>query len=184
MPNYHRKSLRLPFHDYAGGGFYFITLCIEQRACLLGEIRESQVILNNIGEIIEEEWNKTPALRAEISLDAYVIMPNHFHAIVALNSSRQTNAFVGAHGSAPLSGRHPFRKAKSLSTLIAGFKGITSKHINSLRETPGAKVWQRNFHERVIRNEAELEKIRDYIMKNPANWNTDEENPTYLKQPT
>jgi REP element-mobilizing transposase RayT len=67
--------------------------------------------------------------------------------------------------------------------MIAGFKAMTSKRVNQLRGMPGEKLWQRNFHERIIRNEAELEKIRDYIMNNPANWNNDEENPAYSEQP-
>jgi REP element-mobilizing transposase RayT len=79
---------------------------------------------------------------------------------------------VGAHSSAP-SGRKP----RSLGSLIAGFKGITSKRINDARGTPGDPVWQRNYFERVIRNEGELQRIREYIAINPGRWADDQENP-------
>ena len=77
-----------------------------------------------------------------------------------------------AHGRAPL-----HRPAKSLGAFIAGFKSACTKRINEIRSTPGLPVWQRNYYERIIRNETELNAIREYIISNPAKWQEDEENP-------
>ncbi len=124
------------------------------------------------GEIVRQEWWQSAVLREELGLDAFVIMPNHIHTIVSI-LNRPRNESVGAHGRAPLLGRPP----RSLGSFIAGFKAATTRRINILRDTPGAAFWQRNYWERIIRDEDEMNRIRQYIIENPMRWEEDQENP-------
>lgn len=101
-----------------------------------------------------------------------VIMPDHFHGIVVVNDG-------GAHGRAPVhtkSNSKILREPRSLGSFVAGFKAVTSKRINLLGGTPGAKVWQRNYWERVVRDEKDLNRLREYIVQNPSNWGRNEDN--------
>jgi REP element-mobilizing transposase RayT len=138
--------------------------------------------LSAFGEIVAREWNRTPQIRAEVIVDAFVVMPNHMHAVIYICGD------VGAHGRAPLQalGSSPgvaFRKPRSLGSIVAGFKSATSKQICGMRGTPGASVWQRNYHDRIVRDDDELNRIRQYIIDNPANWAEDPENPLLLAPP-
>jgi REP element-mobilizing transposase RayT len=172
---YHRRSIRLPTHNYASPGAYFITIVTRDRECLFGDVTNGAVVLNPAGDVVAREWQRSAEVRKEISLDSFVVMPNHLHAIVHLRA-------VGAHGRAPLRTPRrddvPFRPPRSLGALVAGFKSSATKAVNILRDTPGVPVWQRNYFERTIRNQAELARIRQYIRDNPANWHADPENPS------
>jgi putative transposase len=172
-PRLHRGTLRLPDYDYTSAGGYHITLVTHERSCLFGEIPVDQMSLNSFGDIAREEWLRTPAIRPEIILDEFVIMPNHIHGIIFITES------VGAHGRAPLRSANQilFRPPGSLGSFVAGFKSITTKRINILRATPGMPVWQRNYYEHIIRDEQDLNRIREYINNNPLQWETD---PEYL----
>ena len=175
----HRRSIRLPHYDYANAGAYFVTICTHNRASLFGSIVDGQMQLNSIGRIVEEESLRSSVIRDEIELDAFVIMPNHFHGIVFIKNDRQSNATVGATGRSPLHhgkiSRGPAKK--SLGALMAGFKSSATKLINRMRNTPCTPVWQRNYYEHVIRNENDLDEIRQYINNNPANLAEDKYNP-------
>lgn len=203
-----RRSIRLKGHDYAGGGVYFVTIVTQGRACLFGDVVEGAVRLNRYGESVREEWEGSAQIRPEIRLDAYVIMPNHVHGIVVINADgspaasdgaragagadgvvahgvgRHVGAHhvgehaVGAHGRAPLRGLA--RPPRSLGSFVAGFKSAAAKRINQMRGTPGAAVWQRNFYEHVIRNDEDLNRLRQYIQDNPLRWAEDSENPHRL----
>ncbi len=178
-PQHRRRSIRLPDYDYAQPGAYFITICTSRRRCLFGEIVDSEMRLNAIGRIVEEEWHRSGEIRREIILDAFVVMPNHIHGII--NIGYVTT--VGATGGSPLDGPGPGRR--SLGSFVAGFKAATTMRINAFRRTPRQPVWQRNYYEHIIREERDLDPIRDYILSNPANWSNDRENPvmgTTLKQ--
>ncbi|MBD2306175.1 transposase [Chroococcidiopsis sp. FACHB-1243] len=168
-----RQSIRLRGYDYSQAGAYFITICTYQKECIFGEVMDCQMRLNKVGCIVAEECLRSPTIRPGIELDEWVIMPNHIHAIVIFTSSVRI-LDSGAHNNcAPLR-----RKPRSLSSLIAGFKSTTTKQINEIRQTPKISVWQRNYYERVIRNEASLNKIQQYIINNPFNWLHDLDNPT------
>ncbi|MFT3895312.1 MAG: hypothetical protein QM730_27115 [Anaerolineales bacterium] len=187
----HRASTRLQGFDYTLAGAYFITLVTFQRELLFGDITDGQMKLNRRGEIVQEEWFRSAGIRKEIRLffDEFVVMPNHIHGIVWIvdgnividtnvganeypNRIVNTNAVVGADGRPPLP--MPSRKLRSLGSFVAGFKSSVTKRIrNKLNETG---IWQRNYYDRIIRNEKELDNIRKYIETNPANWAKDEEN--------
>jgi putative transposase len=175
-----RRSVRLKSYDYAQAGAYFITLCTHGRACLFGEITNGAMHLNEWGEIVRDEWEKSSAIRVEIELDAFVIMPNHLHGIVCIvdpntiNGDRANRSFpdVGANGRSPLSRKN--MGSKTLSSFVAGYKSAVTKRINECRQTPGVSVWQRNYYEHIIRNEAQWNRICEYIALNPTRWLEDE----------
>jgi putative transposase len=180
------KSIRLPEFDYAGNSVYFITLCIAERAHLFGEVRNGAMAMNEFGWIVWEEWERSAEIRREIELDEFVVMPNHFHALVtivpdgafelpACNALPEAERFgrePQAHGRAPLR-----RTPRSLGSLVAGFKAATTSKINTLRGTVGTPLWQRNYYERIVRNENARTQIASYIENNPLQWSVDRENP-------
>lgn len=174
---HHRQSIRLKNYDYTSAGAYFVTLCTFQKQHLFGEIVAREMVLNELGSIVHFEWKWTEIVRPTIDMDVYVVMPNHLHGIVVFgedntkSTESDVGGGVGAHSCAPL-----HRKKRSLGSFVAQFKATTTKRINQLRNTPGTTVWQRNYHERVIRNERECNRIREYIEYNPQNWESDEEN--------
>lgn len=211
---HHRKSIRLKGYDYSRAGAYFVTICVQNRECLFGEIRNGKMLLNDFGKIIDHHWQKIPTHFENAALDEYVIMPNHFHGVLWLvgdgNTANPENAITGItgitvgakHSGQPLSSeqndvagnasplqqrpnqrpnQRPDRPTGttpgSLSAVIQNFTSITSRKINQIRKTPGKKLWQRNFHDRIIRNDRELFNIRQYIIDNPLKWEVDNENP-------
>jgi len=167
MTQHRRRSIRLQGYDYSRSGAYFVTICTQNRTCLFGRIIDGKMELNDAGRMVADEWMKTATIRNEIALDAWVVMPNHFHGIVVI-----TNDGTGDRPVAP-TGPRP----RSLGALMAGFKSAVTKRINESRRTPGAKLWQCNYWEHIVRNENELNKIREYISNNPAQWAIDRENP-------
>jgi putative transposase len=166
---HHRRSIRLQGYDYSQSGAYFVTIVAWQRERLFGEIVAGEMQLNTFGEIVRAEWERTPEIRHEVELGAFVVMPNHFHAIVIFKNDDTAN--VGADGRPPL-----HRQPHSLGSLMAGFKSTVTKQINEIRGTPKMPVWQRNYYERIIRNADEANRIHLYIESNPSHWAEDEEN--------
>jgi putative transposase len=177
---HHRKSIRLQGYDYSSSGAYFITLCVHQKQHLLGEIVGGKMQLNEYGKIVQEEWHKSSKIRKEIKLDVFVVMPNHVRGIVWILPPDTLTPNVGAQDLAPLriteNRSQLVRQKKSLGSFVAGFKMAVTKRINELRHLPGTPVWQRNYHEHIIRNDDNCNRIREYIQHNPKNWSTDEEN--------
>jgi putative transposase len=193
-----RRSIRLDHFDYSNPGAYFITICVKDRKSMLGKVVNRQMVLNEYGRIAQRELLKSQEIRKEISIDEYIIMPNHIHVIVFIG-----NVDVGANGRSPgmetaeisqranrrspdnetaeitdrANGRSPLRMTpKSISSFISGFKSTTTGQINLLRKAQGNPFWQRNYYEHIIRDEAELNEIRQYIVFNPGQWDYDREN--------
>jgi len=178
---HNRRSIRLKGYDYSNTGAYFITVCAYNRECLFGDIEDGKMQLNNCGRIIKSEWLRSLEIRKEIKLDIYQIMPNHFHSIVFImggstNKQEKLDVYVGANGHSSLRNRLAM-KSKSLSSLMVGFKSSVKLKINKFRNTLGVPIWQRNYYDHIIRNEKELNKIREYIINNQLEWELDEENP-------
>ena len=176
-----RRSIRLPEYDYAQAGAYFITICTNNQECLFGEMTDGAVLLSKFGEIAVDEWVRTPNVRENVGLDAFVVMPNHLQGVVIITHENGKALPMG--GSDP-PGR-PYRPSSargpapgSVGAIIGQFKAAVAERINVLRGTLGAAVWQRNYYEHVVRDEDELNQIRQYIAGNPAGWDTDENNPT------
>jgi REP element-mobilizing transposase RayT len=171
-----RRSIRLKEYDYSQPGAYFITICAWNRECLFGEINDGKMHLNAYGEIVNKEWIRTANIRSNIELDQYVIMPNHLHGILVINGDCR-----GTLQRAPT--REQFGKpvSNSIPTIIRLFKSAVTKTINEIRNTLGMPVWQRNYYEHVIRNEKEMNSVREYIGNNPLQWADDENNPINFK---
>jgi len=169
---HHRRSIRLPGYDYADAGAYFITICTHGRACLFGQVVDGEMRLNALGEIVREEWEKSATIRAEIEIGEYVIMPNHFHAIVMIGRGVRPDAPTENRPDTPTFPIGP--KPKSIGALIAGFKSAATTRINQTRQTPGAPVWQSNYWEHIIRDEQSWQNIAAYIQNNPQQWEQDQ----------
>lgn len=175
----HRRSIRLPGYDYSQPGAYFITIVTHNRACLFGNVEGEEVRLYVAGDIVRKEWLRTGDIRPNVELDAFVIMPNHIHGIIVLgcNALDESRPGEGTLQRAPTVERFGKPTCNTIPTIVRLLKSVTTKRINDLRASPGTPVWQRNYHEHVIRDEAELECIREYIQSNPCNWAEDSENP-------
>lgn len=126
------------------------------------------MVKNSWGIVVQEEWEQTAILRATISLDAFVVMPNHIHGIVVIDAVED----MARHGPTPTTRHFAKPIAGSLSTIVGGFKSAATKRINRLREerTP---LWQGRYHEHIIRSETDLNRIRAYIEINPQRWSDD-----------
>ena len=183
-----RRSIRLRGYDYSQPGAYFVTICTHDRQCLFGDVVDGAMVLNPYGKIVWDEWFRTAEIRPYVHLYAqeFVVMPNHIHGIIWIvgdgtETATDSAMVVGATGRSPLHGRSPLPPRgplpHSLGSFIAGFKSAVTKRINEMRGTSGAPVWQRNYYEHIIRNDASLQRIRRYIAENPLRWHLDRENP-------
>jgi REP element-mobilizing transposase RayT len=170
----HRRSIRLKGYDYTDSGAYSVTVCTHNRECLFGEIVDVKMQLNNFGIIASRCWEEIPTHFDNVSLDVYVVMPNHLHGIIVLKEMP-----VG-EGSP-----HPYgQKRTSLGRVVAYFKYQSTKHFNEILATPGSPVWQRNYYEHIIRDESDWNKIREYIGNNPVRWEEDENHPAKMRANT
>ena len=142
-----RRSIRLSGYDYSRAGVYAVTICTHNRECLFGEIVDGRMVLNDFGRILSDEWNRINLVHERINLDAMVVMPNHFHGIIVLTNP------MGAIRELPLPGNPIQRRRMTIPKLVGRFKMITAKRINQLHKSPGMRIWQRNYYERIVRNE-------------------------------
>jgi len=175
---HHRRSIRLKDYDYATPGAYFVTICAQNRECLFGEIgAEGDMRLNDVGRMVAECWNAIPTHFPHVIMDTFVVMPNHIHGIVILVGAKHSRSSANASplpaDTPPPNGTQP----GSLAAIIQNFKSVSTRKINAQRALPGVPVWQRNYWERIIRNDAELGHVRQYIANNPARWACDRANP-------
>ncbi|UCH11078.1 MAG: transposase [Fidelibacterota bacterium] len=162
-----RRSIRLKEFDYTQSGAYYVTICSHAWESLFGKVVGDEVELSTFGRIVDEEWVNNATIRPYVELDNYVIMPNHIHGIVMIIAGRGTTR------RAPTKERFGKPVSGSLPTIIRAFKSAATKQINRLRDTPGQRVWQRNYYEHIIRNDKDLNRIREYIASNPMKWQSD-----------
>jgi len=147
-----RKNIRLEGYDYSQDGCYHITICVKDRHEMLGRIVGTNCVrplLSDIGNVVETEISNVSGIYDSVYIDKYVIMPNHIHMIVRIESDGRTQ-FV-----------------PTISRIIKQFKGAITKKI-------GYSIWQARFHDHIIRNEAEYQTRWHYIDENPARWAEDE----------
>jgi len=192
---HHRRSIRLKGFDYTQGNVFFVTICSYQKECIFGSILNGRMVLNENGKCVEKAWLETLARRPAIELDEFVIMPNHFHGIIRILDQRRGTACRAPNACQASGFEIPSRTmgtaryaptepkceqfgrpvSGSLPTIIRSFKSSAGKYVNKVRDSLGTPVWQRNYYEHIIRNDDELQKIREYIRWNPENWQSDEE---------
>ena len=163
---HHRRSMRLHEYDYSTEGSYFVTICTHNRQCVFGEIINDKMVLNDSGRIVRAVWDDLPNHYSYLELDACVIVPNHVHGIIVM-------AGVGA-GLKPAQ----IKKRHGLQEIVRAWKTFSARHINEIQNTPGLKLWQRNYYEHIIRNKIEWDHLREYIINNPAKLECDLNHPS------
>ncbi|MEQ8537268.1 MAG: transposase [Coleofasciculus sp. D1-CHI-01] len=193
---HHRRSIRLKGYDYTQTGAYFITVCTWQRQCLLGEVVNGEMQLSRYGEAVNFNWDILPKRYDGVQLDAFIIMPNHVHGIIFLHDSGWEGAGLDrlfpetatlvvkpapTKSTTSAKFNHQPSKIYGLPEIVRGFKTFSSRRINQLRSQSGISVWQRGYYEHIIRHEESLTAIRDYILKNPWNWQNDDLHPENLQ---
>ncbi len=182
-----RRSIRLAGYDYSQAGAYFVTICAQEEENVFGEIANGEMALNDTGKMVENNWNKLPQRFPNVALDEFVIMPNHIHGVIAIGApivGAQNGDVVGARDNycgvdAMPDDRATTRVAPTLGGIIGAFKSITTneyiRNVKNKNRPPFNKhFWQRNYYEHVIRDENDLNRIREYIVNNPAKWFEDE----------
>jgi putative transposase len=209
---YRIESNRAQFWDYSAPGNYFLTLCIENRKCILGNVANGIMVLSEYGNIVGTEIKIIPEYHKRVLLQEWIIMPNHIHLIITLgdydfdngisdighteNHTDTTTVEKIHEFSLPPSPPPPpqpqpqpqpqseydikqYRKQRRkmlIPKILGKFQQQTSKQINVLRNTPGVKNWQKDYHDHIIRNNESYEKIKNYIINNPRNWDNDKFN--------
>ncbi len=187
-----RKPRRLVGYDYRSEGLYFVTICTQDRWPYFGEVRQGEMILSDEGIIARDYWLEIPLHHPYTFVGEFVVMPNHVHGIIGVENlpadggaGRPVTAMHRIAGPAPvpdaskdpeteptphISALSP--KAGSLSRIIGSYKSACTKMIHSISTEPFA--WQSRFHDRIIRNQQELERMEAYILSNPEKWADDE----------
>ncbi len=179
---HHRRSIRLAEYDYSSEGFYFITVCIHKHRPLLGKIKEGRMHLSLVGQIVKEEFCRLTERYSFIKCHEYIVMPNHFHAIIQITDNvgaplagaqnRATSPMVYTQG-------HPQGvplQNMTLGQIVGAFKSITTNRCAKLYDEYGkkmGKLWQRNYYEHIIRNQHSYDEIATYIIENPHHWHKD-----------
>jgi REP element-mobilizing transposase RayT len=188
---HHRRSIRLPGYDYSSPGGYFVTICVRGGECLLGDIVDGTMELNDCGQIAAESWLWLGERYPYVVLDHWVVMPNHLHGIVVIQGddgddarkggsprggSRKGGSRTAPTPAAPTPAASA-AKIKPLGRLVGAFKTVSTKRINVIQGTPGVPFWQRDYWEHIIRDDGSLQRIREYIENNPARWEMDQLHP-------
>lgn len=187
MPHYDsdrhkRRSARWSGYDYTAAGAYFVTISIQGRLPLLGSIAGGTLQSNPAGEMVARQWGLLPQRFPFVALDAHIVMPDHLHGIVVLGGLGGPGVHApfatGAGMDPPAAVEDARAKGTlpgSLGRVIQAFKALTTRYYGVGVLQDGwipyeGHLWQRNYHDRVIRNERELMAIREYIRLNPVNW--------------
>ncbi len=187
---HHRRSIRLPEFDYSQAGSYFVTICTRDHACVFGVVDGDAVVLGAAGNVVAEEMSRVEDRFPGVLVEAVVIMPNHVHAIIVIEDQSPAAGLgvmnhaltdvrrgpVGAQFIAPGHQRDArsdvTNSAATLGKIVRAFKASSARTIR--RDLDPDFGWQRNYYERVIRNERELRTFHEYILTNPARWVTDD----------
>ncbi|MCL2408961.1 MAG: hypothetical protein FWC96_05020 [Oscillospiraceae bacterium] len=173
-----RRNIRLKDHDYSRAGYYFVTICVKDGHEMLGVIKNNQLSFSEHGHVVKQEIENIGKIRKECIVKKFVLMPNHVHLIVQIvgdDSNRPANARTGNRSVEPQSQRadtvepradcHPPLR-RSIPNMVQGLKGAITRQI-------GFSIWQRSYHDHIIRSEEEYQRIWQYIDENPAKWRED-----------
>jgi len=161
MPDHpERKSPRLAAYDYAQEGVYFVTVCVQHRMCLLGRVVDGTLFNSPAGEMVGAWWQKLPGKFPGAALDEFIVMPNHFHGLVIIDAPPSAQTRIG------------------LPTMMQWFKAMTTNaYIRGVKVAGwpsfDGKLWQRSYHDHIVRSEHSLNTIQQYVQENPARWTQD-----------
>jgi len=190
---YRIPSARLPGWDYTAAGVYFITICTRERIPYLGEIQNDEIHLSDLGGVARQFWVEIPNHFPNVILDEFVIMPNHVHGIIVINSPGDVVDVETQHAAslhqqqrqqhqqnqqptASLPRSTP--KPGSISAIIRSYKSAVTRWAGQNGHANFA--WQARFYDHIVRNQKSLENIQRYILRNPEKWDTDDYNPKKL----
>lgn len=192
---HHRRSIRLQGYDYSQAGAYYVTICTQGRVCWLSTIVQGEVEFSTLGCIVDDTWQALPARFPQVDLDAFVVMPNHVHAIIVItdvlpeDGARRPDS-VGVGQALPTARLpHPSGKtgnprvAPTVGDVVGAFQSISARKCNRVLERRG-RFWQRNYYEHIVRDDADLARLRDYIAANPGRWAEDKNNPANIRPTT
>lgn len=199
-PKYNGKyrvdSTRLPAWNYANNGVYFLTICTKGKECFFGEVVQGEMQLSQVGELARRLWGEIPHQFSNCDIDVFCVMPNHIHGILILNQAQmelvnseggvmnsddgkenamniQEDAIHRVSTRGGVTGLfNPMLSKNSVSKIVRWYKGRCTFEINRIYEGFG---WQERFYDEIIRNQFALDKIRQYIIDNPINWERDRE---------
>ncbi|MEQ8705126.1 MAG: transposase [Phaeodactylibacter sp.] len=180
---HHRRSIRLKGYDYSQAGLYFVTICCQDRICRFGHIKNSQMVLNEYGRIAYNEWVQLSERFPNLELDVFQIMPNHMHGIIALgvgatlavaqnDAVAQNEMIVGNDIRAGVSPA----PTKTVGDIVGAYKSLVANgclKIYKIKNKTMGKLWQRNYHDHIIRTKKSYQRISEYIINNPENWTDD-----------
>jgi putative transposase len=184
---YRGQTTRLQNWNYAWQGWYFITICTQDRVNYFGEIVDGEMYYTAIGFVAIAEWLKSPELRPDmnLTLDVFQVMPNHFHGIIrigtnifnglkpdwnAFTTEKEKQSYLAARAAATHGGNCFGPQRKNLASVIRGFKGGVKRYCNK-NNIPFQ--WQGSYHDWLLRSRSSLEKVRKYIRNNVRNWKRD-----------
>jgi REP element-mobilizing transposase RayT len=176
---YRIESARIQGWNYGWAGLYFITICTKDRVCWFGKMVNHKISLSDIGTIVEMEWRNTFEMRPDMNLymGEFVIMPNHFHAIIGIGTNRYNIQYDDHRRDAMhcVSNTPPkttiSSQSNNLASIVRGFKASVTKQARMLHVD---FAWQSRYYDHIIRDEKSFHAISTYIINNPAQWAKDE----------
>jgi putative transposase len=191
---HHRKSYRLKDYDYSQQGMYYVTICTKNREHFFGLIKDSKMILSESGLSADKYWREIPDHFPFATLDEFIIMPNHIHGIIKIKNKIESSvgstdgaSFVRALQCNALTNDAHTKDARmseispkkgTLSVIIRSYKSACTKTINE-RDSIINFAWQSRYYDHIIRNEYDLNRIREYIRNNPVKWGEEEDLDNY-----
>ncbi len=180
-----RKNQRLKNFDYSQNGFYFVTICTKNRENYFGEIVDGKMILNEYGKIAEQNWKNILNHYQNVDIDEFVVMPNHIHGIILSVGNEYFRSYDENRSDNwnenQINGNENIHSLPNLSNIIKWFKIWCTKEIRNIYND-FTFTWQKSFFDVIIRNDEQLEKIRQYIIDNPIKWEWDANNPLNIKK--
>jgi putative transposase len=173
-----RRSVRHQGHNYAAPGAYFVTVCVQHRRCLFGEIADGEMHLNAAGQMVHSSWEQLPERWPCLILDAFVVMPNHFHGILWI----EEDGFGLINSDGKVVGQDGHADAPTLGEVVGGWKSLTThRYIQGVRGAGwlpfAGRLWQRSFYDHIVRDEASFWTIQEYVATNPQRWEGDQLHP-------
>ncbi|MEO9966927.1 MAG: transposase [Nonlabens ulvanivorans] len=193
MKQHNRKSIRLKGYDYTSVGRYFVTIVVRNRLHLFGKVIDGKMILNKFGEIAAIEWQRTLTLRDNVSLGAFMIMPDHIHFVIHIEEQRIQKEYTAKElerRAGAVAGKH-MNKPGSLGAIVRGYKGAVTRQVLSIisenqnnestlkngelmdihnRLRTEKTIWVRNYNEAIIRTQRHYDNVTRYINNNPKKW--------------
>jgi REP element-mobilizing transposase RayT len=169
---HHRRSVRMPGHDYGQGGVYLVTICTQDRDCRFGDVVGDSMCPNDAGAMVEATWKEAAAVCRGVETESFQLMPNHIHALLVIASGSTEPSAL---------------RVTSLPEFVRRFKTMTMKrYAGGVRADRWPafrhRLWQRGYHEHLVRNDHARQRILGYIAANPSRWMSDSENPAAVPQ--